>query len=164
MKTLSILVGALVLSVTVIGCARSTVTPVARNQIMINTSAAPACGSDGAVKVAGQLAAIETLRRGYERYMIVGSGIQDNTRMIMTGPTYAQTRGNAYTMGNMAYGSATTRYGGQQMMWTGKHNAQMNVVMFNPDDPGYENAIDAKSILGPEWNKLVADGISTCME
>jgi len=162
MNFLGRFVWAFAIIVMVAGCATSTITPVARNQVMINTSAAPACGSDGAAKVASKMAAIATLRNGYERYMIVGSGLQDNTRLLTTGPTYAQTTGSAYTMGNMTYGSATTRYGGQQMIWTGKHNAQMNVVMFNRDDPGYENAIDAKSTLGPEWQKLVREGVSTC--
>jgi hypothetical protein len=34
--------------------------------------------------------------------------------------------------------------------------------MFNEGDAGYENALDARTILGPEWQKVVAEGVNTC--
>lgn len=39
----------------------------------------------------------------------------------------------------------------------------LSVVMFKPGDPGFENALDAKQQLGPEWPELVKNGIRTCL-
>tara|TARA_Y100000588_G_C13825730_1_gene741348 strand:+ start:280 stop:570 length:291 start_codon:yes stop_codon:yes gene_type:complete len=38
----------------------------------------------------------------------------------------------------------------------------MWVLMLNPGDDGYDNALDAKQVLGPEWTKKVDQGIQTC--
>lgn len=40
----------------------------------------------------------------------------------------------------------------------------MGVYMFRPGDNGYENALDAKLMLGEEWQSIVKDGVSTCIE
>jgi hypothetical protein len=40
--------------------------------MIIQTGAAPICGGAGALKVSQQLAAIETIKAGYDRYIITG--------------------------------------------------------------------------------------------
>lgn len=144
------------------GCAETAVTPIARNQIMLSTSAAPACGRTGAVKVANKMAAVETLRRGYQRFIIAGANSANNTRAISTGPTYAYTSGSYSGYGNSVYGNSTTTFGGNNVMWTGSNDADLLVIMLNPGERGYNDGIDAKSQLGAEWEQLVKDGISTC--
>ena len=144
------------------GCASTAVTPISKNQVLISTSAAPACGTDGAAKVASQMAAVATLRAGYERYVIQGGGVQDNTRVVTTGPTFATTYGSASVYGNTAYGSSTTYYGGQTSYLSGSNNAEFAVQMFNPGEAGYSNGIDAKAVLGKDWEKKVREGINTC--
>ncbi|MEO1110632.1 MAG: hypothetical protein AAFX90_22240 [Pseudomonadota bacterium] len=144
------------------GCAATSVTPISKNQVLISTSAAPACGTDGAAKVASQMAAVATLRAGYQRYVIQGGGVQNNTRVVSTGPTFATTYGSASVYGNTAYGSSTTYFGGSTSYLAGSNNAEFAVLMLNPGDRGYANGLDAKAALGKEWEAKVRDGINTC--
>ena len=44
----------------------------------------------------------------------------------------------------------------------GSNNAEMELVMLNRGDRGFEEAVDAKETLGPEWQKKVEKGINTC--
>ena len=138
---------------TVAGCARSSITPVARNQALINTSAAPVCGTDGAAAVAAQMAAVATIRQGYERYVIAGGNVQDNTRVFVTGPTHATTTGSVSAFGNAAYGRSTTTYGGRQMMVGGRNNAQVGLVMFNSGDRVMTTLSMPKPFLAPTGAK-----------
>lgn len=133
------------------GCASSSVMDLDSNTIQISTSAAPACGSQGAQQVAVRRAAIEALRRGYDRYVILGGGRQNNVGVVGYTPLTAST-----------YGNSTTVYGGQPII-AGSHDQELTVRMFRPTDPGYENAVDAKRALGPDWQAIVAKGPgSTC--
>jgi hypothetical protein len=143
-------------------CARTSVMQVSQNELVLTTSAAPICGTTGSQQVAQSMAAIETLRRGYARYVIVTAGSQNNVSVVQTGPTYAQTYGSATVSGNTAYGSSTTYYGGQQTIVTGSHDTAVRIAMLNPGDPGYDRGVDAKLVLGTDWAEKVADGISTC--
>ncbi|WP_145975076.1 hypothetical protein [Cereibacter sphaeroides] len=144
------------------GCASTSVTPVSQNQIIINASAAPACGRSGASRVASKMAAVETLRRGFQRYIVVGTNSDSNVSVVSTGPTYANTYGTYNTFGSSTYGSSRTTYGGGMTMMVGTHDASLGVIMFNPGDPGFSQAIDAKAELGSDWEKLVKAGIKTC--
>ncbi|MCB2141037.1 MAG: hypothetical protein KDE17_18960 [Rhodobacteraceae bacterium] len=159
-KALSVILAALSLA----GCAETAVTPIAKNQILLSTSAAPACGRAGAVKVATKMAAVETLRRGYQRFVIAGANSANNTSAISTGPTYAYTSGTYTGYGNTVYGNSTTTFGGNNVMFVGSNDADLHVLMLNPGDRGFKDGIDAKSQLGPDWEKLVQDGISTCSD
>ncbi len=47
-------------------------------------------------------------------------------------------------------------------MVLGSHDARLGVVMLNPEDKGFANAIDAKQELGPKWAEVVEKGIQTC--
>ena len=76
-------------------------------------------------------------------------------------PTGSTTTGSVYGMGNMATFKANTGYTYMPIAM-GRHRSQMKVVMFNEGDAGYENALDARTILGPEWQKVVAEGVNTC--
>ena len=94
--------------------------------------------------------------------MIVGANSANNVRVVQTGPTYANTYSQASFYGNSGYGSSTTYFGGQQTFVGGSHDTDVGVIMFNKGDPGFNNALDAKTELGPDWQILVADGIKTC--
>lgn len=144
------------------GCTSSGVTQTAQNQAIVSTNAAPVCGTAGAMNVANQMAAVATVRQGYERFIIANAGSQNNTRIIRTGPTYATTTGTFRQSGGNIYGTANTFYGGQQTFVAGSNDAQMQVVMFNPGDAGYDNAIDARQALGPKWEEKVKKGVNTC--
>lgn len=159
MRNLTILFVAMVF---VSACARTSVTPIAQNQVLIKTSAAPVCGSGGSQSVASDMAAIATLRNGYERYIILGAQGENNVSAFQTGPTGSTTTGTATVSGNNIYGSSTTTYTGGRTIIAGTHDTALHVVMLNPGDDGYENGLDAKEVLGEDWEKRVKSGISTC--
>lgn len=144
------------------GCASTSVTPVAKNKIIIDTSAAPVCGSTGAQKIAVSMAAVETLRRGYQRFYIAGSDQANNVGVYRTGPTNAMTTSTYRGYGNTVYGNSYTTYGGGTTMVYGTHDASLAVLMINPGEPGFANAVDAKEVLGEDWQKLVEKGVSSC--
>lgn len=108
------------------------------------------------------MAAVEVLRKGFERYIIVGGDASNNTGVMRTGPTYANTYASFNRSGNTIYGNGTTYYGGQQTIIYGTHDASLAVVAFNKGDPGYNDAVDAKSTLGEDWEKLVKTGVNSC--
>lgn len=108
------------------------------------------------------MAAVETIRRGYERYAILGVQSENNVAIINRPPTGAMTTGMINTYGNTTYGTFNTSYYGGGPIVTGSRDAQLAVVMFNPGDNGFSNALDAKQQLGENWSELVETGIRTC--
>ena len=108
------------------------------------------------------MAAVETLRQGYDRYRIQGAQSQNNIQVYNSAPTGAYTTGSVTGYGNTAYGSTTTTYYGGGPIITGTQDTQLVVQMLRPGDTGYEGALDARTVLGPEWETLAADGIQTC--
>ena len=50
----------------------------------------------------------------------------------------------------------------QEYVLTGSNNAEMQIVMLNPGEAGFEHGIDAKSTLGQDWQKKVDSGINNC--
>ena len=151
-----------ILPMLVAGCAQTSVMQVSRNEILLTTSAAPICGATGSQRVAQEMAAIETLRRGFSRYIVMGAASQNNVSVVQTGPTYSQTTGSATVSGNSVYGSSTTQYGGQQTLFMGTHDTGVRLLMLNSGDAGYEQGIDARMVLGADWEKKVQDSVSTC--
>lgn len=158
MRTALLICGSLLIA----GCASTSVMQVSQNEILLTTAAAPACGTTGSQRVAQEMAAVETLRRGFTRYLIMGAGSQNNVGVIQTGPTYSQTYGTATVTGNTVQGSSNTYYGGQQTIFTGSHDTAIRLMMLNKGDRGFEQGVDAKMILGVDWEKKVADGVNTC--
>ena len=138
-------------------CARSEIVQTSRNQALIATSAAPACGTGGAYRVSQQMAAVATIRQGFKRFLLSGAGSSSNIGVIQ-GPS--TTTGTVTTVGGTSFVNAQTT---SSPIIFGKHNAQLMVTMLNLGDPGYENALDPKTILGPKWEKKVKEGITTCM-
>lgn len=143
-------------------CADTSVIPLSHNTFMLSTSAAPACGATGAARVASKMAAVETLRRGQQRYIIGGANSQNNVQTIATGPTYANTSMSMNSYGSTSYGHSTTYFGGQSVAMVGTHDTNLLVTTFNPGDAGYSSAVDARQTLGAEWEKLVKNGVRTC--
>lgn len=139
-------------------CVNSSVTPISANQIIINTSAAPICSGAGAQSVAVKMAAVETLRRGYERFVIVGMDSANNVGVMRSAPTYANSTYRAY--GNTLYGNTT--YGGGNTIVYGSHDAALGVVLLKQGDRGFSEGVDAKSTLGEKWEDLVKNGVKTC--
>lgn len=151
-----------VVSISLCGCASSSITQLSRNTAVVSTSAAPVCRTTGAASVANQMAAVATIKAGYGRFIVGGFGTQNNTRVISTGPSYATTTGTFNRFGNTVYGSANTTFGGSNTVVAGSNEAEMQILMLNPGDPGYANGVDARQVLGADWQKKVEDGINNC--
>lgn len=143
-------------------CASSSVMQLDSNTVEISTSAAPVCGQQGAQQVAVKRAAIETLQRGYDRYIILGAQAQNNVGVVGYTPITANTNNsgvvNAY--GNTATynGSANTTVSGGQPIIAGTHDQKLAIRMFRAGDPQGINAVDARQTLGADWQKILAKG------
>ena len=157
----AIAVVALAAMIGITACARTEIIPTAKNQAVISTSAAPVCGTEGALRVANQMAAVATLRQGYERFFLSGVGTDSNVQVYQVPGSTSYTTGTVNIVGNSAYGSFQT-YTPPTTVVSGRNYAEMQVYMVNRGDPGYQNALDARRVLGPDWQEKVADGIQTC--
>lgn len=145
------------------GCAGAHATRTSANTAVIDAGAAPACGAQGAARVAVKSAAVETIRAGYDRYIITGAMSQDNTRVVQAPGTY-WTNGTVTSYGG-GYGTfqGTTTYVPGARHTVGSHDRSLGVVMFRKGDPGFEQAIDARQALGPDWEEAIKNGVHTCL-
>lgn len=142
-KNLPIILSILALS----ACASSETTRLANNMVRIDVSAAPACGSSGALRLVEKMAAVETIRLGFDKYIIAGTDSQNNVRVV--GANYQPN----YATGGI---QATPIIGGSR-------DAAVTVVMFKSSDPNGVNAIDARQVLGANWQQVVSEGApNTC--
>lgn len=151
------------IGICVAGCARSSVIPMSVDTFQITTGAAPVCGMVGAQSVAARQAAVETIRRGYDKFVIMNGGYQNNVGVVGYTPVTAQTNGSASVYGNTAYGSSNTTYSGGQPIIAGSHNQALVVKMFRDADPAGANAIPARAQLGPKWQEAIQTDASTCL-
>ena len=98
------------------GCARSATMQLSADTFQLVTSAAPVCSRTGAQNVAARRAAIETINRGYDKFLILGGAAENNVRVVGHTPVQAHTVATATATGygNMvtATGSSTTTYTG----------------------------------------------------
>ncbi|MBK4217162.1 hypothetical protein JJJ17_14620 [Paracoccus caeni] len=105
-----------------------------RDTFKVATHAAPACGPAGARNVAFKSAAIEVIRRGSDKFAILGdqsdSGLQ----------------GNFYS-------------GFQQ-----NYSQGMVVKIIPENSPEARNALSARETLGADWQEIVAKGTPTTCE
>jgi len=152
----------LLLSATLSGCASTSATQISRNQVIISASAAPAYGRAGAARVASQMAAVETIRNGFERYIIRSAAGQSNVGVVTTGPTGATTTGTFNSFGGTTTGQTHTTFHGSHVIPFGTHDSELMVLMLNPGDQGYDQGVDARRVLGTNWEQIVQQGVRTC--
>lgn len=144
-------------SVVLTACASSTAIRTSANTAIIRTSAAPACGGNGAARVAQTQAAVETIKAGYDRYLIEGAAAANNVS-VSQGPGSFNTVGTANVYGNYGVYNSTTTYTPGPAIYSGSHDQAFAIRMFKNGEPGASQAIPARDTLGPEWEKLVAQG------
>ena len=131
-------------------CASRAVTEIAQvepNSAVIVTRAELGCGEKGTLSVALQMAAVATIRQGYERFILASTNSESDVQYI--------------TMTSWHY----SPYGSYPIIYTipvGSHQAEMIVFMFNQGDVEFDDALDAVQVLGPTWREKVVDGITTC--
>jgi hypothetical protein len=160
-------IAGMLICVVLSGCARTSVLPLSSDTFQITSSAAIACGAQGAQKIALRRAAKETLRNGFDKFVIMGAQAQNNTGVVGYTPMTANTYGSATatTYGNMTSvsGSATTNYYGGQPIYGGSFDQGLVVKAFRADDPQGANAISARKVLGAEWQKEMNENENTCL-
>lgn len=155
------------IAVVAAGCAQTSAIPLAQDVVKITTSAAPVCGATGAQRIAFHRAAVETIRQGYDRFVIVGGQYQNNIGVVGYTPVTAHTTGSATATGYggyaSAYGSSTTTYSGGQPIISGSHDQGLVVKMFKEGDPAAAKALSARHTLGPKWQEAVNSKTRTCL-
>jgi hypothetical protein len=144
------------------GCAGAQAMRTSLDTMVIQASAAPACGGMGAARVAQKSAAIETLKAGYDRYIIF-SGAAENNVAVVHGPGTVQTTGTmAYGGGFGTYNGVSTYIPGPTFV-VGHHDQSLTVKMFHEGDLGAEQALSARDALGPDWAEQVKSRVMTCL-
>jgi hypothetical protein len=147
------------------GCAGSTTMPISQDTVMITSRAAPMCGPEGAQRVAVKQASVETIRRGYDRFVIMDAATRSDVGVVGYTPVTAYTTGSATATGyGTAYGSSTTTITGGQPIIAGSHRQGLLVKMFKDGDPAGGNALSARAELGPKWQQVVQEDTVTCFD
>jgi hypothetical protein len=130
------------------GCASASTVPLSQDTFRITARAAPACGAAGAERVAVRQAAVEVIKRGFDRYIILGE--QQQSSVVGVTPITVQRTG---------YGG--TVYGGNPII---AHGEGMVVRTFRDNDPAAANALSARATLGPKWEEIAAKPTLTCLD
>lgn len=114
-------------------CAETQIQPMTKDTFKVATHAAPACGPSGARNVAFKSAAIEVIRKGGDKFVILG----DQTDSGMQGDIFSGFHQN-FSQG-------------------------MVVKMIPEGSREAANALSARETLGADWQELVAKGTpNTC--
>jgi len=143
-----------------VGCASSSTLPLADDVVKISARTAPVCGAESTQRIALQRAATETIKRGYDKFVIARADYDENRQVIGYTPVVANTTGS-YGYGSY---SANTYVTGGQPIIGGSNNSGLIVKMFRADDPESEKALPAREILGPDWEEKVSSETYTCLE
>jgi hypothetical protein len=107
-------------------------------------------------------AASETIRRGYNKFIVVSDQAESDIRIVGTTPVYATTNVQGNLTGSTFYGTGSTTVYGGQPIYGGRHNQDLVIKMFRYTDAGAANALDARAELGPEWEKKIQENKNTC--
>ena len=149
-------------TLTITACASGSAVRTSSNTMVIQASAAPLCRSTGAANVAQQLAAIETLRAGFDSYVILDGSAANNVS-VASGPGASYTTGRANVSGNTIDYKETTQYRPGMPTVSGTYDQSFAIRMYRAGEPGSETAIPAREVLGPKWEAAVKGGVQTCL-
>ena len=146
-------------ALTLAACTSSDTIRTSANTAIVRTSAAPVCGGAGAARVAQKQAAIETIKAGYDRYMIVDGRSANNIGVAQGPGTYHHS--GTY---NRGFYSGTTTYQPGMPIVYGSHDQAFAIYMFRNGEAGAHQAVPAREVLGEKWQEMVKAGrVNTCM-
>ncbi len=156
-------VGVAALTMTLGACVQSSVMQMNADTVQISTRSAPICGLADTGRIAMRRAAVETLNRGFDKYIVLDVNSGRELAGFMGGSSQTSATATAMPYSNTVNAEATTTYSPPQPLFA--HRDTVMVRMFHDSDADGGNAIPARGILGPDWEKIVAKkGGSTCME
>lgn len=145
------------------GCVASTqALRTSGNTMLVQTSASPNCSLEQTTRVAHMMAAVETIRAGYDRFIIMDSQIQNNVTEETLPGTYRHS-GSIFGSGSTASYSGTSYYTPGATVEHGSNDASFHIRMMRENDADAQNALSAREVLGPDWQAWVADGVNTCV-
>lgn len=119
-----------------VGCAEQSAMRIAADTVRINVSTAPVYGTLEPERRAMMLAAEETVKSGYEKFIIVSGASGLNQNVIGQIPAHAS--------GSLTEGFRAT---GPQNVAIPRFESAITIKMFKADDPHARNAVDAREIL-----------------
>ena len=115
--------------------------PLTATSFRISTEGAPVCAASATRNVAFQAGAIEVIKRGGDRFIVAGN----QSGQSAGGAIY-----NPYVGGGIVTPMSRT-------------NEDVIIQMLSPGDPGYDNGLSARQVLGADWEAIVAEGTpNTC--
>lgn len=133
--------GAVLATSLLTGCAYTDVQSLTQTSFKISTRGAPACSAEGTRNAALRSAAVEVIKKGGDRFVLISDeGSQGYARGVYS------------------------PYGGVISVVPLVHNNQDLVVqMLSSDDPGYDNEQSARQVLGADWQTIATEGaLTTC--
>ena len=119
--------------IALVGCVETSVQPLTQTSFKISTEAEDMCGAKGTREIAFREAAVEVIKRGADRFIVVG----DQSRSQITGGMF-------------------TTYGGFDTY--GTNTQDMVIQIIQKGDPRMKDALSARQVLGPDWQSIVAKG------
>jgi hypothetical protein len=118
------------------GCASVSTIPLSTNAFQITTKAMSGCSAEQTQKVAFKRAAAETIKKGYDRFVVTDSQFRP---LVYSG-----------------YGI----YGGTSQI----SNQALSVTMFKDGDPEGSKAIAAREVLGAKWQDALKEETFSCWD
>ena len=139
----------LLLPAVLTGCARTSTVPVGEDTIEVTVHVGTICDEGDAARLAQRHAAVETIRRGFDDYIVIGSV------------------GGDHTAGEEPATARTTLYGSSGRTLFSEyapllaHHRMLTIRMFPAGEGDSAAAVSARAVLGDEWEAVVAKGPST---
>jgi hypothetical protein len=128
-------------------CAEQSAMRLSQDMVRINVSTAPIYGALEAQKRAYRLAADETVKLGYDKFLIVDGSDTFKQNVLGQSAGYYQSTGQATIVGGVGQATSQATYVGPQTIAMPRYESAILVKMFRNGDPASENAIDARQIV-----------------
>lgn len=144
-------------AVSLSGCAEQAATRLAGDTVRLHISTAPIYGALEPQRRAMRMAAEETVKNGYDKFMIVDSANAYRPNVIGQTPAQYQSSSHATVAGGpggiSGYGASQATYTGPRTIAMPRFESDVIVKMFKAADPAGSNAIDAREILKADVRK-----------
>ena len=134
------------------GCARTSAVSVDADTIEIAVRVATICDGTDADRLARRQAAVETIRRGFQDFVVIDSVGGDHT--VDHAPETARA--------NLFGTSAAPLFSGDAPLLA--HHRVLTVRMFQAGEGESAATVSARAVLGDDWEALVTKGApATCL-
>lgn len=141
-----------VLPAVLAGCAQTSAMPAGEDTIRITVHVATVCAAAHAERLARRHAAVETVRRGFDAYVVTGSAGGDHE--ALGAPATARTTLFGRRAGPLFSERAPLL----------AHHRMLTVRMFRAGEGDGAGAVSARAVLGDKWEAVAAKGApGTCL-